>query len=62
MIDDDAKAIIRTARDVLQDVREHVVAAESYYDARLLENDAKDAAEVLERVDAAIVEADEVLS
>lgn len=62
MIDDDAKAIIRTSRDVLIVARPHVEEAEGWYRSLLLEPEAQDAAEVLERVDGAIAEADEVLS
>lgn len=62
MTTDDAKPIIRTLRDVLADARAHVEVAEVHFRGLLLESRAEDAAEVLERLDGAIAEADEVLS
>jgi hypothetical protein len=62
MIDADAKAIIRTLRDALAESRGYVVdwttadAADAEHKAQRKAN------AILERVDGAIVEADEVLS
>ncbi len=58
----DVRPVLRTLRDVLEAPRVHVAEAEEHYRALLLTPAAEDAAEVLERVDGAIADADEVLS
>lgn len=62
MTTDDAKPIIRTLRDVLVDARPFVEQVTDQYDALLLGANRERAAAVLERVDGAIAEADEVLT
>ena len=62
MIDSDAKAILRTLRDALLESREYV-ADWTTADRRAAASSAqRDANELLERVDGALAEADEVLS
>jgi len=62
VIDDDAKAIIRTQRDVLMEARPFVAAVMDKYDALLLGVKLWATEELLARIDGAIAEADEVLS
>lgn len=62
MIDSDSKAIIRTLRDALVDVRGYVAEREETFRAALLVGPAERAGDVLERVDGAIAEAEEVLT
>lgn len=62
MTDDDNTTLIRTLRDVLMEARLYVFAE---CEASLRDSDSRrtrNAAVMLERVDAAIVEADEVLT
>lgn len=61
-MDADAKAIIRTLRDELLEARPYVEAVTDKYDALLLGQKHEKATATLERVDAALVEADEVLT
>ncbi len=62
MIDAEARTIIRTLRDVLMSARAHVEAAEEHYRDLLLDDSRASAAEALDRLDDAVVAADEVLS
>ena len=62
MIDADAKAIIRTARDALLEARSYVLARHDAQTSLLLGREADVSRELLERVDGAIAEADEVLT
>jgi hypothetical protein len=61
MIDDDTYAIIVNAREALLAARPHVEEAQGWYESLLLAPKAQDAGEVLERIDLAILDADEVL-
>lgn len=62
MIDNETKTLIRTLRDALYAARDVVSVAECEYDERGIVDLAREASDLLDRVDAAIVEADEVLS
>lgn len=62
MTADDAKPILRTLRDVLLEARAFVVMRHEQAAALLLAPEVERYAELLERVDGAIAEADEVLA
>lgn len=62
MTTDDAKPIIRTLRDALMEARAYVYQRHETFSAALLEAPTAIAAELLETIDGALAEADEVLS
>lgn len=62
MTTDDAKPIIRTLRDALMEARPYVEQLTDKYDALLLGVKHGRMSDLLERVDGAIAEADEVLT
>ena len=62
MTTDDAKPIIRTLRDVLLETRRYVELEATLANSGMGKPGSGDARGVLERVDGAITEADEVLS
>ena len=62
MTTDDAKPIIRTLRDALLETREYVADYTTADKADATHSAQRDANTLLERVDGAIAEADEVLS